>query len=116
MVAGNKKVRSFRRVGHGKGDGYASLGFGEAQNCPTTGRKSRGRLWRPLAKRARSRYLHKEGRQVLVTPAALWGTSPVIRESQNLRPGRNGHFLPGQLRYWFRMNRITTAAMTLAIT
>ena len=46
MVAGNKKVRSFRLVGHGKGDGYASLGFGEAQNCPTTGRKSRGRLWR----------------------------------------------------------------------
>lgn len=53
---------------------------------------------------------------MLVTPAAPWGTSPVIKESQYLRPGRNRHFLPGQLRYWFRMNRITTAAMTLAIT
>ena len=53
---------------------------------------------------------------MLLTPAAPWDTSPVIKESQYLRPGRNGHFLPGQLRYWFRMNRITTAAMTLAIT
>ncbi len=31
---------------------------------------------RPLAKHTGSRYLHKEGRQVLVTPTALWGTSP----------------------------------------
>ena len=46
MVAGNKKNRSSRRVGHGKGDGYALSGFEEAQNCPTTRRKSRGRLRR----------------------------------------------------------------------
>lgn len=31
MVAGNKKVRSFRQSGeNGKGDGYASLGLGNA--------------------------------------------------------------------------------------
>lgn len=33
-------------MGHGKGDGYAYLRFGEGQNCPSTGKKSRGRLRR----------------------------------------------------------------------
>lgn len=46
MVAGNKKNRSSRRVGHGKGDGYALHCFEEVQNCPTTGKKSRGGLRR----------------------------------------------------------------------
>ena len=46
MVAGNKKNRSSRRVGHGKGDGYALHCFEEVQNCPTTGTKSRGGLRR----------------------------------------------------------------------
>ena len=46
MVAGNKKNRSFRRVGHDKGDGYALQGFEERQNCRNTRGKSRGRLRR----------------------------------------------------------------------
>ena len=33
-------------MGHGKGDGYALHCFEEVQNCPTTGKKSRGGLRR----------------------------------------------------------------------